>query len=126
MVDTPTRCVVCSGGRRQEDLCSSGVTVLDQDFMSALETLQDVQSKAIGAPKVRNRSRLMFTETRSRTENGDVHLLLVVNDHVSPVTSPVGDGTNLIDSRLQFDQRLSNETVCLLVLQIFCKILATP
>ncbi|CAB1422511.1 unnamed protein product [Pleuronectes platessa] len=42
------------GGRREEDLCSSGVTVLNQDFTCALETLQDAQSKAIGAPKIPN------------------------------------------------------------------------
>ncbi|XP_035856422.1 peroxisome assembly factor 2 [Sander lucioperca] len=39
-------------GWREEDLCSSGVTVLNQDFLSALETLQDAQSAAIGAPKI--------------------------------------------------------------------------
>ncbi|KAM7394822.1 hypothetical protein PAMP_021602 [Pampus punctatissimus] len=39
-------------GRKEEDLCSSGVTILNQDFTSALETLQDAQSKAIGAPKI--------------------------------------------------------------------------
>lgn len=47
-------CSVCSVGRREEDLCSSGVTILNQDFTSALQTLQDAQSKAIGAPKVMN------------------------------------------------------------------------
>uniref|UniRef100_A0A8C2WH05 Peroxisomal ATPase PEX6 n=1 Tax=Cyclopterus lumpus TaxID=8103 RepID=A0A8C2WH05_CYCLU len=41
-----------SGGRQEEDLCSSGVTVLNQDFCSALKTLQDAQSSAIGAPKI--------------------------------------------------------------------------
>uniref|UniRef100_A0A3B4Z062 Peroxisomal ATPase PEX6 n=1 Tax=Stegastes partitus TaxID=144197 RepID=A0A3B4Z062_9TELE len=35
-----------------EALCSSGVTILNQDFTAALETLQDAQSKAIGAPKI--------------------------------------------------------------------------
>lgn len=44
--------VLCSGGRQEEDLCSSGVTILNQDFTSALESLQDAQSTAIGAPKV--------------------------------------------------------------------------
>uniref|UniRef100_A0A7N6AVW6 Peroxisomal ATPase PEX6 n=1 Tax=Anabas testudineus TaxID=64144 RepID=A0A7N6AVW6_ANATE len=44
----------CSGDRKEEDLCSSGVTILNQDFTSALETLQDAQSKAIGAPKIPN------------------------------------------------------------------------
>ncbi|XP_059191395.1 peroxisomal ATPase PEX6 [Centropristis striata] len=39
-------------GRQEEDLCSSGVTILNQDFTSALETLQDAQSTAIGAPKI--------------------------------------------------------------------------
>ncbi|KAM7419957.1 hypothetical protein PAMA_016861 [Pampus argenteus] len=39
-------------GRKEEDLCSSGVTILNQDFTSALETLQDAQSKAIGAPEI--------------------------------------------------------------------------
>ncbi|CAK6982654.1 LOW QUALITY PROTEIN: peroxisomal ATPase PEX6 [Scomber scombrus] len=41
----------CSGSV-EEDLCSSGVSVLNQDFISALETLQDAQSKSIGAPKI--------------------------------------------------------------------------
>ncbi|XP_060922419.1 peroxisomal ATPase PEX6 [Limanda limanda] len=41
-------------GRREEDLCSSGVSVLNQDFTCALETLQDAQSNAIGAPKIPN------------------------------------------------------------------------
>lgn len=45
-------CCLCSGGQRQEDLCSSGVTIMNQDFTCALETLQDAHSKAIGAPKV--------------------------------------------------------------------------
>ncbi|KAK5926066.1 hypothetical protein CgunFtcFv8_021669 [Champsocephalus gunnari] len=39
-------------GRQEEDLCSSGVTILNQDFSSALETLQEAQSTAIGAPKI--------------------------------------------------------------------------
>ncbi|KAF0036901.1 hypothetical protein F2P81_009775 [Scophthalmus maximus] len=46
------RLVHSSGGRPEEDLCSSGVTVLNRDFASALETLQDAQSKAVGAPKI--------------------------------------------------------------------------
>uniref|UniRef100_A0A8P4FZA8 Peroxisomal ATPase PEX6 n=1 Tax=Dicentrarchus labrax TaxID=13489 RepID=A0A8P4FZA8_DICLA len=33
-------------------LRTCGVTILNQDFTTALETLQDAQSKAIGAPKV--------------------------------------------------------------------------
>ncbi|KAM9769291.1 peroxisomal ATPase PEX6 isoform 1-T1 [Menidia menidia] len=41
-------------GRSQEDLCSSGVTILNQDFSSALENLQKAQAKAIGAPKIPN------------------------------------------------------------------------
>uniref|UniRef100_UPI003AB0FB17 peroxisomal ATPase PEX6 n=1 Tax=Centroberyx gerrardi TaxID=166262 RepID=UPI003AB0FB17 len=41
-------------GRQEEDLCSSGVMILNQDFSSALETLQDAQSQAIGAPKIPN------------------------------------------------------------------------
>ncbi|XP_042336995.1 peroxisome assembly factor 2-like, partial [Plectropomus leopardus] len=45
------RLIQSCGGRRQEDLCSSGVTILNQDFSSALEALQDAQSTAIGAPK---------------------------------------------------------------------------
>ncbi|KAM8878072.1 peroxisomal ATPase PEX6 isoform 2-T2 [Spinachia spinachia] len=40
------------GGRRQEDLCASGVTLLNQDLCSALKTLQEAQSAAIGAPKI--------------------------------------------------------------------------
>ncbi|XP_040002914.1 peroxisome assembly factor 2 isoform X2 [Xiphias gladius] len=46
------RLVRTCGGRLEEDLCSSGVTVLNRDFTSALETMQDAQSKAIGAPKI--------------------------------------------------------------------------
>ncbi|XP_022616383.1 peroxisome biogenesis factor 6 isoform X1 [Seriola dumerili] len=46
------RLIQSCGGREEEDLCSSGVTIQNQDFTSALETLQDVQSKAIGAPKI--------------------------------------------------------------------------
>uniref|UniRef100_UPI0009B45249 peroxisome assembly factor 2 n=1 Tax=Monopterus albus TaxID=43700 RepID=UPI0009B45249 len=42
------------GDCQEEDLCCSGVTILNQDFTSALETLQDAQSKAIGAPKIPN------------------------------------------------------------------------
>ncbi|KAM3623054.1 uncharacterized protein V6R79_006294 [Siganus canaliculatus] len=42
------------GGRQEEDLCSSGVTIMNQDFTSALEALQDAQSTAIGAPKIPN------------------------------------------------------------------------
>uniref|UniRef100_A0A3P9Q7P6 Peroxisomal ATPase PEX6 n=1 Tax=Poecilia reticulata TaxID=8081 RepID=A0A3P9Q7P6_POERE len=47
-------CCFHSGGQLQEDLCSSGVTIMNQDFCSALETLQSAQSKAIGAPKIPN------------------------------------------------------------------------
>uniref|UniRef100_A0A669EHN9 Peroxisomal ATPase PEX6 n=1 Tax=Oreochromis niloticus TaxID=8128 RepID=A0A669EHN9_ORENI len=47
-------CCLCSGAQQQEDLCSSGVTILNQDFTSALEILQDTLSKAIGAPKIPN------------------------------------------------------------------------
>ncbi|KAK2918466.1 peroxisomal ATPase PEX6 isoform X1 [Channa argus] len=39
-------------GRQEQDLCSSGVMIQNRDFTSALETLQDAQSKAIGAPKI--------------------------------------------------------------------------
>ncbi|XP_029931991.1 peroxisome assembly factor 2 [Myripristis murdjan] len=39
-------------GLQEEDLCSSEVTILNQDFTSALEALQDSQSQAIGAPKI--------------------------------------------------------------------------
>ncbi|XP_071359513.1 peroxisomal ATPase PEX6 [Trachinotus anak] len=46
------RLIQTCGGRQQEDLCSSGVAIQNQDFTSALETLQDAQSKAIGAPKI--------------------------------------------------------------------------
>ncbi|XP_026216267.1 peroxisome assembly factor 2 isoform X2 [Anabas testudineus] len=48
------RLIHTCGDRKEEDLCSSGVTILNQDFTSALETLQDAQSKAIGAPKIPN------------------------------------------------------------------------
>uniref|UniRef100_A0A3B3IH60 Peroxisomal biogenesis factor 6 n=1 Tax=Oryzias latipes TaxID=8090 RepID=A0A3B3IH60_ORYLA len=40
--------------RQQEDLCSSGVTVQNQDFTFALDVLQDAQSKSVGAPKIPN------------------------------------------------------------------------
>lgn len=46
------RLVHTCGGETQENLCCSGVTILNQDFMSALETLQQAQSKAVGAPKI--------------------------------------------------------------------------
>ncbi|XP_029374028.1 peroxisome assembly factor 2 isoform X2 [Echeneis naucrates] len=46
------RLIQICGGRQEEDLCSSGVTIQNQDFTSALEILQDTQSKAIGAPKI--------------------------------------------------------------------------
>ncbi|XP_054460043.1 peroxisomal ATPase PEX6 isoform X2 [Anoplopoma fimbria] len=46
------RLIHTCGGRQEEDLCSSGVTILNQDFSSALKTLQDAQSTAIGAPKI--------------------------------------------------------------------------
>ncbi|XP_030598773.1 peroxisome assembly factor 2 [Archocentrus centrarchus] len=46
------RLIHTCGGQQQEDLCSSGVAILNQDFTSALEILQDAQSKAIGAPKI--------------------------------------------------------------------------
>ncbi|XP_055367037.1 peroxisomal ATPase PEX6 isoform X3 [Betta splendens] len=39
-------------GRQEEDLCSSGVTIQNQDISSALRNLQDAQAKAIGAPKI--------------------------------------------------------------------------
>lgn len=39
-------------GRLQEELCCSGVTIRNQDFSAALQTLQDVLSTAIGAPKI--------------------------------------------------------------------------
>ncbi|XP_018518723.1 peroxisome assembly factor 2 [Lates calcarifer] len=48
------RLIHTCGDRQEEDLCASGVTVLNRDFTSALETLQDAQSKAIGAPKIPN------------------------------------------------------------------------
>uniref|UniRef100_A0A3Q2VI76 Peroxisomal ATPase PEX6 n=1 Tax=Haplochromis burtoni TaxID=8153 RepID=A0A3Q2VI76_HAPBU len=48
------RLIHSCGARQQEDLCSSGVTILNQDFTSALEILQDTLSKAIGAPKIPN------------------------------------------------------------------------
>ncbi|MEQ2284554.1 hypothetical protein AMECASPLE_022927, partial [Ameca splendens] len=48
------RLIHTCGGLQEEDLCSSGVTIMNQDFSCALETLQDAQSKAIGAPKIPN------------------------------------------------------------------------
>uniref|UniRef100_A0A669DR36 Peroxisomal ATPase PEX6 n=1 Tax=Oreochromis niloticus TaxID=8128 RepID=A0A669DR36_ORENI len=48
------RLIHSCGAQQQEDLCSSGVTILNQDFTSALEILQDTLSKAIGAPKIPN------------------------------------------------------------------------
>ncbi|XP_061888682.1 peroxisomal ATPase PEX6 isoform X2 [Entelurus aequoreus] len=46
------RLVLTCPGRREEDLCSSGVTIQNQDVLSALRTLQDVRSDAVGAPKI--------------------------------------------------------------------------
>uniref|UniRef100_H3CHK4 Peroxisomal ATPase PEX6 n=1 Tax=Tetraodon nigroviridis TaxID=99883 RepID=H3CHK4_TETNG len=42
----------CCSGLHLEELCCSGVTILKQDFSIALETLQDVQASAVGAPKI--------------------------------------------------------------------------
>lgn len=49
---TQLGCVCDSSGLQQEQLCSSGVTILKQDFSVAMETLQDLQASAVGAPKV--------------------------------------------------------------------------
>uniref|UniRef100_A0A3Q3X0K5 Peroxisomal ATPase PEX6 n=1 Tax=Mola mola TaxID=94237 RepID=A0A3Q3X0K5_MOLML len=38
--------------RPEEDLCASGVTVLNRDFAVALEALRGAQAGAIGAPKI--------------------------------------------------------------------------
>ncbi|XP_077427477.1 peroxisomal ATPase PEX6 isoform X2 [Vanacampus margaritifer] len=38
--------------RREDDVCSSGVTVQQRDFLSALHTFQKRQSEAAGAPKI--------------------------------------------------------------------------
>ncbi|XP_061736750.1 peroxisomal ATPase PEX6 isoform X2 [Nerophis ophidion] len=46
------RLVLACPGRREEDLCFSGVTIQKQDVLSALRTLQDVRSDAVGAPKI--------------------------------------------------------------------------
>lgn len=66
----PQSFCVSSGSREQEDLCSSGVTVQNLDFTSALEVLQNAQSKAVGAPKVtqlhRTRTRQDFLVTASQ------------------------------------------------------------
>nr|XP_057902091.1 peroxisomal ATPase PEX6 isoform X2 [Doryrhamphus excisus] len=48
------RLVFACPGRREEDLCSSGVTIQNQDILSALHTIQDIQSEAVGAPKIPN------------------------------------------------------------------------
>lgn len=52
---SPVTPPLCSRGRLQEELCCSGVTIRNQDFIAALQTLQDAQSTAIGAPKVRRK-----------------------------------------------------------------------
>ncbi|KAM8842020.1 peroxisomal ATPase PEX6 isoform 2-T2 [Synchiropus picturatus] len=39
-------------GWTEAELCSSGVTIQNQDFLSALETLQGSQSKSVGAPEI--------------------------------------------------------------------------
>lgn len=39
-------------GLSEEDLCLSGVCVRNQDFTTALKSLQNAQAKAVGAPKV--------------------------------------------------------------------------
>ncbi|XP_037327780.2 peroxisomal ATPase PEX6 isoform X2 [Pungitius pungitius] len=46
------RLIHTCGGRQEEDLCASGVMILNQDLCSALKTLQEAQSAAIGAPKI--------------------------------------------------------------------------
>ena len=39
--------------QQEEDLCASGVIVQAEDLSVALETLQEMHSQALGAPKVR-------------------------------------------------------------------------
>ncbi|XP_077460603.1 peroxisomal ATPase PEX6 isoform X2 [Stigmatopora argus] len=46
------RLVQACPDRREADMCAGGVTVRQRDFLAALRTLQDVQSEAIGAPKI--------------------------------------------------------------------------
>ncbi|XP_077574973.1 peroxisomal ATPase PEX6 [Stigmatopora nigra] len=46
------RLVLACPDRSEADLCAGGVTVRQRDFLAALRTLQDVQSDAIGAPKI--------------------------------------------------------------------------
>lgn len=41
-----------ASAQEEEDLCVLGVTIMGADFTSALETLQEAHSQAIGAPKV--------------------------------------------------------------------------
>ncbi|XP_057700769.1 peroxisomal ATPase PEX6 [Corythoichthys intestinalis] len=46
------RLVLACPGRLEADVCAGGVTVRQRDFLSALQTFQDVQSEAVGAPKI--------------------------------------------------------------------------
>lgn len=76
---------MCSGDRHEEDLCSSGVIILNQDFTSALETLQDAQSKAIGAPKVTSHSYeqincMNTVERRAAVNTADIKWMRDVSD----------------------------------------------
>ncbi|XP_053369652.1 peroxisomal ATPase PEX6 [Clarias gariepinus] len=41
-----------ASAQEEEDLCVLGVTIMGADFTSALETLQEAHSQAIGAPKI--------------------------------------------------------------------------
>ncbi|KAI5614724.1 peroxisome biogenesis factor 6 isoform X1 [Silurus asotus] len=41
-----------AGAKEEQDLCVFGVTIIGDDFSTALEDLQEAHSKAIGAPKI--------------------------------------------------------------------------
>ncbi|KAM4603837.1 peroxisomal ATPase PEX6 [Polymixia lowei] len=45
-------CVCGPGAQQEEELCVSGVSILNQDITLALENLQEAQAHAIGAPKI--------------------------------------------------------------------------
>ncbi|TKS67932.1 Peroxisome assembly factor 2 [Collichthys lucidus] len=46
------RLILSCAGRQEAELCSSGATITNQDFTSALQVLQEAQSTSIGAPQI--------------------------------------------------------------------------
>ncbi|TMS23327.1 Peroxisome assembly factor 2 [Larimichthys crocea] len=46
------RLILSCAGQQEAELCSSGATITNQDFTSALQALQEAQSTSIGAPQI--------------------------------------------------------------------------